>query len=130
MFINADGEKITERAFRNQHPDKSFPAVLTGEILSQYGLTLYVPPVVEETSFLPLTRLELLYKLLSIGITEDMVDAEIAKITDSVEREKARITWREASAYHRDHSLVEQIRAAFGLTATQVDNLWTAQDIA
>lgn len=103
-----------------------------------------LPPPVPH--FTPLTARQLLLALRSIGITADMVDAQInalaeAQIEDAesitdpderqeaidqieLERDMALIEWRHASHYERTHPLLDQLAEAFELPPEQVDALW------
>lgn len=72
-----------------------------------------------------LSQRQLFLGLLSIGITEAMVDAMIETIiADPQERAAAMIEWRKAGSYNRDHWLVGALATAFELPANQVDDLW------
>lgn len=74
--------------------------------------------------FPDLTRRQLLLALLSIGITEAMVDAEIELIGDLEERAYSAIEWKAASSFRRHHPLVDMMAPSFSLPAEQVDDLW------
>ncbi len=72
-----------------------------------------------------LSRRQLLLGLLSIGITEGDVEAEItAALSDPMEREAALIEWRAAGSYERTHPLIADIATAMSLPGEQVDALW------
>ncbi|NVP56096.1 hypothetical protein [Mycoplana rhizolycopersici] len=75
-----------------------------------------------------ITRRQMLLGLLSIGITEAMVEAEISEIcdpiADPVEHAALMIEWRAAGTIERDHPLVTDLAGAFELPAEQVDALW------
>ena len=71
-----------------------------------------------------LTRRQLLLGLLSIGITSDDVEAQIALIEDPQERAASMIEWQAAGLYNRDHPLVAELALAFDLPESQVDDLW------
>ncbi|MDG3575968.1 hypothetical protein P7F60_06205 [Rhizobium sp. YJ-22] len=72
-----------------------------------------------------LSRRQLLLGLLSIGVTEGDVEAEItAAVSDPMEREAALIEWRAAGSYERTHPLIADIATAMNLPAEQVDALW------
>ena len=81
-------------------------------------------PPPESLPFTDLTRRQLLLALLSIGITEEMVDAEIAAIPDAEERAYSRIEWTAVSTFRRHHPLVDMMAPAFALPVEQVDDLW------
>lgn len=76
----------------------------------------------------PISRRQMLLGLLSIGINEAMVEAEIAEIcdpvADPVEHAALMIEWRAAGTIERDHPLVADLAGAFELPAEQVDALW------
>lgn len=74
--------------------------------------------------FPDLTRRQLLLGLLSIDITESMVDAQIDLIVDVEERAYSRIEWKAASTFNRHHPLVDGLAIAFALPSEQVDTLW------
>ena len=78
------------------------------------------PPVVFE----PLSRAELRFALLSANVTGAMIEKAIDAIPDTVARETARIAWEDSSRYDRDHPLVAQIGAGFGMGAEVIDALW------
>lgn len=89
-----------------------------------------IPPFVPQpVAPAPITRRQMLLGLLSIGITEAMVEAEIATICDPVadpaEHAALMIEWRAAGTIERDHPLVRDLAAAFDLPSAQVDALWT-----
>jgi len=90
------------------------------------GEAFHAPPLPEpESGPLPtLSRRQLRLGLLSIGITAELVEAEIAATVDPVERAAALIEWQDASAYERDHPLVADLAASFALPPEQVDALW------
>jgi len=84
-----------------------------------------IPEYVPRPPSLPnLSRRQMLLALLSIGITEVMVEAQLAAIEDPVEQTAAMIEWRNAGTYQRGHQLVSDLAVAFNLPATQVDALW------
>ena len=83
------------------------------------------PTVEEEPAPMPdLSRRQMLLGLLSIGITEAMVDARIEEIADPTERAAASIEWRNAGRYQRSHWLVTDLATEFSLPPEQVDMLW------
>ena len=71
-----------------------------------------------------LTRKQLRNGLLLIGVNSADVEAQIAAITDPLEREAALIDWQDTQAYQRTNPLVNQIGAAMGLPEAQIDALW------
>lgn len=79
---------------------------------------------IEAAALLPLTRRQMKLGLLSIGITGQMVEAELAEIEDTFDREYALIEWQEAGQIERSHPLVDELADAFSLPAEQVDTLW------
>lgn len=88
-----------------------------------------IPPFVPQpVAPAPITRRQMLLGLLSIDITEVMVEAEIATICDPVadptEHAALMIEWRAAGMIERDHPLVADLAIAFELPAEQVDALW------
>jgi hypothetical protein len=62
--------------------------------------------------------------LLSTGTTEAGVDAMIDAIPDTAEKEWARIEWKYATSFTRDHPLVLSIGASLGYPEAQIDTLW------
>ncbi|SOC47678.1 hypothetical protein SAMN05892877_13223 [Rhizobium subbaraonis] len=91
-----------------------------GNTIPPYQPAPVAPPAI--------TRRQMLLGLLSIGITEAMVEAEIAEIcdpvADPVEHAGLMIEWRAAGTIERDHPLVADLSVAFALPAEQVDALW------
>lgn len=72
----------------------------------------------------PISPRQMLIALLSIGITEELVLAELEAIEDPQQRAIALIEWRRAGTIERDHPLVTDLAATFALPAGQVDDLW------
>lgn len=62
--------------------------------------------------------------LLGAGLLDD-VDAAIAAITDPTQRKAAEIEWEYAQTVDRDSSFTQQLAAGLGLTAEQLDVLFT-----
>ncbi len=85
----------------------------------------YVPA---PAPLLPISRRQMLLGLLSIGITEAMVEAKIDLIvdpaTDPAEHAALVIERRAAGLIERDHPLVAELAVQFDLPAEQVDALW------
>jgi len=71
-----------------------------------------------------LTPRQIRLGLLSMGVTDATVESLIDGIEDEMEREGARITWRYATIYERDHPLINSFAPALGLEQGQVDALW------
>lgn len=63
--------------------------------------------------------------LLQGGHAPTAVEAQIALIADPDEKAAAEIEWEYATKFERLHPLVISISAALGLSATEVDALWT-----
>lgn len=74
----------------------------------------------------PLTARQLRLGLIAAGVTLSSVDAAIAAIPDPTEREIATVEWEYASQFERDHSLIEQVGNALGMTIEQIDAAWLA----
>lgn len=66
-----------------------------------------------------------LLALLTVGITEAMIDAKIDEIEDVIERETARIRFR-SPTWGRNSPFIDFGKDAFGLTDAQVDQLFAA----
>lgn len=64
--------------------------------------------------------------LLSAGVTDDMVRAQIDAIPDATERARALIEYEYATEFRRDHPLVQILGSALGLSATQIDQAFRA----
>lgn len=74
-----------------------------------------------------LTPRQVKLMLLNIGVAPEMIDAQIAAMTDAETRAVAQIEWSSATYFRRTHPLLLQIAAAIGLTdPVQVDALWLA----
>lgn len=71
-----------------------------------------------------LTRRQLRLALLSIGVTAETIESQIAAITDPQERAAALIEWQDANTYERDHPLITDIATALKIPSDQVDILW------
>lgn len=90
------------------------------------GVLMWVE-VLEDAPPPPLTPIsprQMLIGLLSIGITEAMVLAELETIADPEARAIALIEWHKATMIERDHPLVDDLAATFELPPEQVDALW------
>ena len=84
----------------------------------------WVPPAPPTPTYPTLTRKQLRNGLLSIGVTLADVEAQIATISDPLEREAAMIDWQDTESYQRDYPLIAQIGTALGLPEEQIDALW------
>lgn len=71
----------------------------------------------------PLTARQLRLWLLSRGISGAMVDTAIAALP-AEHRDVAEIEWEYATQYLREHPLIDQIGAAFGLRLSDIDAAW------
>ena len=71
----------------------------------------------------PLTARQLRLGLLQINIKPADVAAAIAALSAD-QRDAAAIEWDYASEYRRDHPLIAQLGATFGLTSEQIDDAW------
>ena len=72
-----------------------------------------------------ITRRQLRFALLRLGVTGDEVEAKIAAMPGTpIEREAAMIEWQDATTYERNHPLVVMLGAALDLTETQIDAAW------
>ena len=79
---------------------------------------------VELPEFMAISPTALRLTLIEAGIMPAQVDAAIAAIPDEIERARSSTMWEYATEYHRDHPLIEQLGAAFGLTPAAIDALW------
>nr|WP_314076319.1 hypothetical protein [uncultured Roseococcus sp.] len=98
------------------------------EALARSGgeIEIEEPPAVnqpEPDPFPPLTARQLRLWLLSRGITRAMVGAALQALP-AEEIEAAEIEWEYSQEYRRDHRLIVQIGAAFGMTAADIDAGW------
>lgn len=83
-------------------------------------------PEPENDPLVPLTARQLRLGLVMNGISLASVEATIAAIPDETDRQVATIEWEYASQFERDHSLIEQVGIALGLTSEQIDTMWKA----
>lgn len=85
-------------------------------------------PTVEEkrAAMLSLTARQFKLGLVRNSISLDTVAAQIAAITDDLERQEAEIEWQTAAQFERLNPLVVSIASAIGLTDEQVDTMWLA----
>lgn len=74
----------------------------------------------------PLTARQLRIGLLNAGISTAAVSAAIEEIEDETEREIARIEWKYASEFERDHHLIDMVGDTLGLTPEQINAAWLA----
>jgi hypothetical protein len=70
------------------------------------------------------TRRQLLLALNAQGITRAAIRIQLNAIADATQREASLIEFDEAGDFDRDHPLVAQLGAAFGLDAAAIDNLY------
>lgn len=71
-----------------------------------------------------LTPRQIRLGLLDMGLRDVHIEALIDGIEDETEREAARITWRYATVFERDHPLIDAFAPALGLEPEQVDELF------
>jgi hypothetical protein len=64
--------------------------------------------------------------LLAGGKSPSMVTAAIEAMPNGPEREAALIEWEYATEFRRTHPLIATVGAVLGLTATDIDAMWTA----
>lgn len=86
-------------------------------------VTPYKPPapltIEEKRAAMPnLNPGQIRLALLSIGITEDMVDAALANDAAGM------IEWKFRPNYVRTHPLIDAIGTQFGITPVQIDSMW------
>ena len=149
LYLFGDGETVTVTASGMTSPVTALdirsathsvvtttaPSFFTGggvmrwddawEILDQAAYdAAYAAAQTSTPSYPTLTRKQLRNGLLSIGVTSADVEAQIAAISDPLEREAAMIDWQDTQAYERTNPLVNQIGVAMGLPEAQIDALW------
>ena len=73
--------------------------------------------------FKPLDPSSLFMGLLNLNITPDMVDAVIADMPEQ-DRTFAKWRWERSKVFMRDDWLIEEMAAAFGKSAEEVDAAW------
>ena len=78
----------------------------------------------DASGYSELTRRQVRFALLELGITAAMVDAVIAQIPDEAARETAMIYWQDTNKYTREHPMIAQIAAALGITEEQLNAAW------
>lgn len=71
-----------------------------------------------------LTPRQLSLMLMQIGMSDDMVTAQIETIEDEYDRNVALVEWRKATSYKRDHPLVASLAVVFGFSDTEMDTMW------
>lgn len=81
-------------------------------------------PEPQEPGHAPLTPRQLRLGLITAGISLASIDAAIDGIQDDAARDVARVEWEYASIFERTHPLIDQIGAALGLTAGQINAMW------
>lgn len=87
------------------------------------------PPVLtaeeKRAAMAALTPRQLRLGLLRAGITLASIEAMIDAIADAPTREASRVEWEYGLSYHRMHPMVVAFGSGLGLTADQIDALWT-----
>lgn len=78
----------------------------------------------EPAALAPLTPRQLRLMMLSLGLTDAHVQAQIDAIADETDRAAALIEWNWATYYERDHWLVVLLAAALGFEPVELDALW------
>lgn len=73
----------------------------------------------------PLTARQFLLGMIHAGVTETEVVAELDKIADPIDKAIAKVEWERAGQFERTHHLVVSLSATLGLTADQLDALWS-----
>lgn len=96
---------------------KDVPEGVVYQILDANALP--APP----PAFRPLDPSSLFMGLLNLNITPDMVDAVIAAMPDA-DRTFAKWRWERSQVFMRDDWLIEEMAAAFGKSAEEVDAAW------
>jgi hypothetical protein len=71
----------------------------------------------------PVSPRQIRLALLSIGVTEEMIDGAIAQMP-SPDKEAAMIAWKYSGYYERSIPIIESMGVALGLTSEQLDALW------
>lgn len=118
IFEGDEAESIVPDDMSNRHRQMIAEWEAAGNTIPPYvvpDLPLAMPA---------LTRRQLRLGLLSIGLTNDEIEAHIAAIEDPTERAAALIEWQDASSYERNHPVLVEVATALGLPPEQVDALW------
>jgi hypothetical protein len=98
---------------------RAAPELVGGMWQERWTLEPAPPPPVPMTAGMRQARLV----LLQAGLL-DQVDIAIAAVEDPVERRQIQITWEYSSDVSRNDPLVLRLATAFGLSDTQVDDLF------
>lgn len=93
--------------------------------ISEQAFAAMFPPVQTAAVLAPLTPRRFWLAALSLGITEDMVDARIDALPEP-QRSAYRIEKRHAQSYERVHPLVQSLPQAFGITEVALDAAWAS----
>lgn len=123
--------KLTQSSFIIRTTDGAFiPADPANTDWQQYQQWLSEGNIPEPADPIPapvitsVTMRQARLALLGAGLLDD-VDAAIAAITDPTQRKAAEIEWEYAQTVDRDSSFTQQLSAGLGLTAEQLDALFT-----
>lgn len=72
----------------------------------------------------PLTARQLRLGLVNNGFSLAQVETAIDALPDGADKERARIEWRYAGEFKRDHPLLMTIAAQLGISAEQFETMW------
>jgi hypothetical protein len=70
----------------------------------------------------PCTPRQIRLWLLSMGITESMIEAQINQIEDPNDRAATLVEFKYASEFQRDHNFVTEIGLSLGLSEDEIDS--------
>ena len=70
----------------------------------------------------PCTPRQIRLWLLSMGITESMIEAQINQIEDPNDRAATLVEFKYASEFHRHHNFVTEIGLSLGLSEDEIDS--------
>lgn len=90
----------------------------------------YVEPEPIPVPLEPVTRRQLRLTLVRNGIAVSAVEALIAGLPDSLQKEEAQIEWADAQTFERNHPTLLLIASALDLAPARVDEMWLEAMVA
>ena len=84
-----------------------------------WAVTYETPPVK------PLTRRQFRLALVTNGYSLADIETLIEQIPDEMQKQIIKIEWQDATTFHRTNPSLLAMAGMIGLTATQVDELWS-----